>query len=266
MVRSSTPMRLHTISRLDLWLDVAARERPAGAAVNGVTYAELNARASAWALELRDKGVGTGDRVATTLAGLDFAVLSHAMPLIGAVLVPLNTRLTAAEREAVLDSARPALIIDSPLEIDENRDMRGQRRSRVDPDEVFVVIHTSGTTGRPKPVELTYGNFHASAIANAANLGVEPDDRWLCCMPLFHVGGLSILTRSAINQTEAIIHEGFDVQRVKHALAEERITLVSLVPTQLSRLLDAGAKAPRLRAALIGGGPVPSGLIERARE
>jgi len=189
--------------------------------------------------------------------------------MLGAVLVPLNTRLTRGEREAVLDSARPSLVLDLPLPIDSpyvDRNYSGQRRESADRDEVFAVIHTSGTTGRPKPVELTYGNFHASAVANAANLGVEPDDRWLCCMPLFHVGGLSILTRSAINQTEAVIHERFDVQRVKHALAEERITLVSLVPTQLSRLLDAGAKAPRLRAALIGGGPVPSGLIERARE
>jgi O-succinylbenzoic acid--CoA ligase len=83
-------------------------------------------------------------------------------------------------------------------------------------------------------------------------------------MPLFHVGGLSILTRSAINKTEAVIHEGFDTDRVKKALAEEQITLVSLVPTQLSRLLDAGAPAPHLRAALIGGGPVPKELLERA--
>jgi O-succinylbenzoic acid--CoA ligase len=155
-------------------------------------------------------------------------------------------------------------VVDSLPEIDETSGMRWKRRSHVDPDSVFVVIHTSGTTGRPKPVELTYGNFHASALANAANLGVEPDDRWLCCMPLFHVGGLSILTRSAINQTEAVIHDGFDTEQVKRALAEERITLVSLVPTQLSRLLDAGVTAPHLRAALIGGGPIPRDLLERA--
>src|SRR3954453_7827080 len=263
MVRSSTPMRLHTISRLDLWLDVAARERPGGAAVNGVTYEQLDAQADAWALQLLDKGVGIGDRVATTLTGLDFARLLHAMPLIGAVLVPLNTRLTPGERETALDSARPGLIIDSPLEIDENRHMRGQRRSRVDPDEVFVVIHTSGTTGTAKPVELTYRNFHTSAVANAANLGVEPGDRWLCCMPLFHVGGLSILTRIAINQTEAVIHDGFDTERVMQALTDEQITLVSLVPTQLSRLLDAGLTKPAgLRAILLGGGRIPAHLLE----
>src|SRR3954465_5784251 len=264
MVRSSTPIAVHTISRLDLWLDVAARERPDAPAVNGVTHAELAAQADAWALQLVDKGVGPGDRVASTLGGVDFARLLWALPRIGAVLVPLNARLTAAERQAVLDSAQPALVLESALEIDVDHRIGSERRSRVDPDDVFVVIHTSGTTGRPKPVELTYGNFHASAVANAANLGVEPDDRWLCCMPLFHVGGLSILTRSAINQTEAVIHEGFDVGNVKRALAEERITLISLVPTQLRRMIEGGVDAPHLRAALIGGGPVPSELLERA--
>jgi O-succinylbenzoic acid--CoA ligase len=249
---------------LDLWLDVAARERPDAAAVNGVTYAELSGQADAWAAALHARGVRPGDRVATTLGGLDFARLLWALPRIGAVLVPVNTRLTRGERQAVLDSAEPALVLGSAPAIDVDDRIGAQRRSRVDPADVFVVIHTSGTTGRPKPVELTYGNFHASAVANAANLGVRPDDRWLCCMPLFHVGGLSILTRSAINQTEAVIHDGFDVERVKQALAEERITLVSLVPTQLSRLLDAGATAPDLRAALIGGGPVPRDLLERA--
>src|SRR3954454_13902608 len=105
MVRSSTPMRLHTISRLDLWLDVAARKRPDGAAVNGLTYAELDAQADTWALQLLDTGVGIGDRGATTLGGSAFARLIHAVPRSAAVLVPLNTRLTRGEREALLDSA-----------------------------------------------------------------------------------------------------------------------------------------------------------------
>ena len=232
--------------------------------MNGVAYGELAARAAALADALASRGIRAGDRVATTLGGLNFAVLLHALPLLGAVLVPLNTRLTGGELDAVLDSAKPDLVLDSLAEIDVKPRIAAQRRSRVDPDSVFAVIHTSGTTGRPKAVELTYRNFHASAVANAANLGVERDDRWLCCMPLFHVGGLSILTRSAINQTEAVIHNGFDVDKVKQALAEERITLVSLVATQLSRLLDAGVTAPHLRAALIGGGPVPNDLLERA--
>jgi o-succinylbenzoate---CoA ligase len=244
-----------------------AREQPDAAAVNGIAYADLDAEASRWASGLAAEGVGPGDRVATTLGGVDFAPLLHALPKLGAVLVPINTRLTEVERETVLADANPARIVDVPLEEGVTPLQEGDTRLRAeaDPDEPFALIYTSGTTGQPKPVELTYRNFHASALASAELLGVEPDDRWLCCMPLFHVGGLSILTRSAINGTEAVIHEGFDVQAVLHALEEEGITLVSLVATQLRRLLDAGLEAPPdLRAALIGGGPVPRDLIDRA--
>ena len=245
---------------------MAAAERPDAAAVNGVTYARLADESWALADELLGNGVGAGDLVASMVGGLEFARLLWAVARVGAVLVPINTRLTDGERAALVDAVKPRLIVDSAAEIHMGAALRQECGSRVDPDAVWVVIHTSGTTGRPKPVELTYGNFHASAVANAQNLGVRPDDRWLCCMPLFHVGGLSILTRSAINQTEAVIHDGFDVERVKQAVAEERITLVSLVATQLSRLLDAGlADPPNLRAALIGGGPVPSSLIDRAQ-
>jgi O-succinylbenzoic acid--CoA ligase len=252
---------------LEIWLDRTAREQPYAAAVNGIAYADLDAEASRWAGGLAAEGVRAGDRVATTLGGVDFALLLHALPKIGAVLVPVNTRLTDGEREAVLADADPARLVDVPLAegVAPLQEGDGRLRTEADPADPFALIYTSGTTGRPKPVELTYGNLHASALASAENLGVDPDDRWLCCMPLFHVGGLSILTRSAINGTEAVVHEGFDVQAVLHALEEEGITLVSLVATQLRRLLDAGLEAPPdLRAALIGGGPVPRDLIDRA--
>ncbi|MFL5840514.1 MAG: AMP-binding protein [Thermoleophilaceae bacterium] len=248
---------------MELWLDRAATERPEAPAVNGIAYADLDAEATRWARALAADGVKAGDHIATTLAGVDFALLLHALPKLGAVLVPINTRLTDAERDAVLADAKPARTLDEGVRPRHEGDI--PLRSEADPADVFARIYTSGTTGAPKPVELTYANFEASALANAENLGVEDDDRWLCCMPLFHVGGLSILTRSAINQTEAVIHERFDVQAVLHALEDEAITLVSLVATQLRRLLDAGLEAPPdLRAALVGGGPVPRDLVERA--
>lgn len=255
---------------MELWLDLAAREQPDASAVNGIPYADLDAQATAWAAALAADGVRPRDRVATTLTGVDFARLLHALPKLGAVIVPVNTRLTAAEREAVLADAAPARLVDVPPEEGVTPVQVGDAaalRDRADAEEPLAVIYTSGTIGQPKPVELTYGNFHASALASAENLGVDPDDRWLCCMPLFHVGGLSILTRSAINQTEAVIHERFDPEKVLHALEEEGITLISLVATQLRRLLDAGLEAPPdLRAALIGGGPVPSDLLKRAEQ
>lgn len=135
------------------------------------------------------------------------------------------------------------------------------------PPGTRTVIFTSGTTGRPKPVALTAANHEASAIASAWNLGVAPGDRWLCCLPLWHVGGLAILVRSAIYGTTAVLHDGFDAERVREELEGGGVTLVSLVSTMLRRLIDAGlSEWPGLRAALVGGGPVPHDLVAWAQE
>jgi O-succinylbenzoic acid--CoA ligase len=124
------------------------------------------------------------------------------------------------------------------------------------------VIFTSGSTGEPRAVPLTRDNFEASARASAAVLGVEPDDRWLCCLPVFHVGGLSIFTRSAIYGTTVVAEPSFDAGRVRELLEAGEATLVSLVPTMLARLRDAGLeRAPQLRALLLGGGPIPEELL-----
>jgi O-succinylbenzoic acid--CoA ligase len=115
----------------------------------------------------------------------------------------------------------------------------------------------------PKAVALTYGNFRASASAAAANLPLGRDDRWLCVMPLFHVGGLSILTRSAFAGSSVVLHERFDVEAVRSSLESGEATVVSLVATMLQRLRAAGLRsAPGLRAALVGGGPVPVDLLD----
>jgi O-succinylbenzoic acid--CoA ligase len=220
-----------------------------------VTYAELDAAASRGARRLAAMGVAPGDRVATTLPpGLAFCEVLHALPRLGAVFVPLDPR----------DPARPAtrVRIAEPLS---GPEADVPLRTTVDPDAVQSVIHTSGTTGRPKPVELTYGNNYASALASADALGVDPGDRWLCPLPLFHVGGLGVLLRSAINATTALIHDGFEAARVKSALEAGEATLASLVPTMLARLRGAGLRvAPGLRAIALGGGPIPRDLLEWA--
>jgi O-succinylbenzoic acid--CoA ligase len=199
--------------------------------------------------------------VATTLpAGVDFAVLLHALPRLGAVLVPLNTRLSAGELRWQVQDCSPQSTVDSPLAGPE-ADVR--LRTSVDPREPQTLLYTSGTSGRPKAVVHTYANHRASALASAWNLGVDPGDRWLCVLPLFHVGGLAILIRSAVYGTAAVLHQGFDEQAAMDAMRE--VTLVSLVSTMLHRLRDAGlSEAPALRAALIGGGPVPRELLEWA--
>src|SRR5215211_3185682 len=131
-------------------------------------------------------------------------------------------------------------------------------------DAAAMLIHTSGTTGAPRPITLTHGNWAAHAWASAAALGHPTDERWLCCLPLSHVGGLGILVRAAIHATTVLLHERFDAGVVATAL-HEGVTGVSLVPTMLGRVLDAGLECPPLlRVALIGGGPVPPGMLRRA--
>ena len=133
--------------------------------------------------------------------------------------------------------------------------------------DVRTVIFTSGTTGEPKPVGLTDANHEASALGIAWALGVGPHDRWLCPLPLWHVGGLNILIRSAVYGTTAVLHDGFDVARVRESIESGEATLVSLVATMLRRLVDTGlSEWPELRGALVGGGPVPRGLLEWAAE
>ena len=139
---------------------------------------------------------------------------------------------------------------------------RGHLRGLTPPAGTRAVIFTSGSTGEPRPVCLTRANFEASARASAELLGVEPGDRWLCCLPVFHVGGLSIFTRSAIYGTTVVAEPTFDAGRVKELIETGEVTLASLVPTMLARLREAGLKrAPGLRTILLGGGPIPDELL-----
>ncbi|MFN8152383.1 MAG: AMP-binding protein [Solirubrobacterales bacterium] len=246
------------------WLDHSARVHPERIALadarEEITYLELQRRARAVAAELAERGVGSGDPVAIDLpAGIPHAVALHGAILAGAVA----QSLPASGREGV-DVAPGARYADAAT-VERALAIGGSWPSiRRPPREPLTRVLSSGTSGAPKPVELTHANHLWSALASGLKLGVEPDDRWLCCLPLNHVGGLTILLRSALYGTAAEIHEAFDPERVAEAFASGRVTIVSLVPTQLVRLLDAGADLSRPRLLLIGGGPLPLDVLEEA--
>jgi O-succinylbenzoic acid--CoA ligase len=249
------------------WLARAAAARPERVALQtpgrSCSYAELLELAVSGAAELAACGAGRGTRVAIELApGLAFAQALHACLLLGAVAVPVDLRAAEAERARTASAAE--LHIREPLA--ERPGHAGSVPERGhDLDAVAVVLHTSGTTSEPRPIELTYGNFLWSALGSSVALGHDRAERWLCTLPLCHVGGLSILLRSCIHATTAVVHERFETERVLRSLREEGVTLVSLVATTLARLLDAGLEQPpALRCALTGGGPVPAALVRRA--
>ena len=253
---------------LDNWLAQRAETCPDRLAVRSagtdLTYAELELEAAATARRLAARGVRRGATVALELeAGPDYAVLLHALMKLGAIAHPLNARLSDAEREAELRRAEPALVLTSPLErttTEADMPLLGEH----DLSALHCRLLTSGTSGRPRSVGLTYGNFLWSAVGSAFNLGVDPSDRWLCCLPLHHVAGLSILMRSVVYGTGTVVHPGFDTDRVARSLEEDEISLVSLVATQLIRLLEADVDLSGPRAIVAGGGPVPIDAIEEA--
>ena len=245
------------------WLSRAAGLRPQAIAVEAagasLTYAGLLERAAAAAGALRERGVAPGDRVAVVAEpGLDFAVSLHACLLSGAVAVPLDPRLPEAERArrrsgAALElSGAPAVAAPAaPVP-----------RGAGDP---ALQLFTSGTTGTPRAVTISHGNVLANALGSAVALGLDSRERWLCPLPLAHVGGLMVLLRSAIYATTAVLAPPpFDPARIASALATD-VTLASLVPTMLRRVLAESSPRPRrLRAILLGGAPADRALLEQA--
>ena len=210
---------------------------------------------------------------------------------IGATLAPLNVGLdaeTLSDRMAGLDAdllvcaadtERVATqIADCPVaSVDEPTaetvdSLDGSGEEPVDPvqlsrDATALVLFTSGTTSDPKGVRLTVGNLVASATASAFRLGVVPGDRWLGCLPTYHMGGLAPFVRSVLYGTTVVIQRQFDPRGTAAVMADYGVTGVSLVPTMLKRVLDSGWEPhASLRFVLLGGGPASHDLIERCRE
>ena len=243
-------------------------------------YSALNDWAESIAAQLESQKINHGARVGIHLSNQPFYVaLIHALARIGAVAVPLNLRLMESELKWQVEQSQCDLLIsESVIDSLSKRILHPDHFSTLEhfparthpplaPDSVQGIFFTSGTTGFPKGVILTFENYHVNAIASAERLGVDPHERWLLTMPLFHIGGMTIIFRSAIYGTQIVLHSGFDVDKVHHALTEENITIVSLVPTMLHRLLE---KYPNfkpsssLRAILLGGSGAPENLIKKS--
>lgn len=344
------------------WLARRAYLTPDGLALitdeRAWTFAELDDAANAAAWQLSAMGVGPGKRVALLSANSPaFVTWVHALPRVGAVLVPLNTRLAPAELAWQLEDVGAVMLVHDAENADKAQaiarqlpgltrmrlasdDAGGGHRHRaagesawggqrpagraegaslaarmtgtadlgtaqrealagldretaaavelgeeavaalagwqsadsplkdyVDPDAVHSIIYTSGTTGKPKGAQLTFGNHWWSAVSSCLNLGLVPGDRWLACLPLFHVGGLSILLRSVIYGMPVVLHRRFDAAAANRAIDEQGVTIVSVVAAMLARMLEERGDRPyppHLRAVLLGGGPAPRPLLEKA--
>lgn len=288
------------ISHSPAWLAQRAARSPERVALvfgdRVRTFAQLDADVTQVAVTLLARSVQPATRVALLAQNSDdYALVVHALSRLGAILVPINTRLTAQEiawqlnhinasilvhdetnrpkafeSSKILPSLHLELISNLQSEIINQQSAITALQSKFEIRNLkfqdHSILFTSGTTGSPKAALLTYENHWASAIASALNLGLHDDDVWLACMPLYHIGGLAILLRGIIYGNPVIIHPAFEPDAVNHAFDKQRVSIVSLVSTMLQRVLDARGDRPfppNLRCVLLGGGPATAELLER---
>jgi len=186
-------------------------------------------------------------------------------------LVATNTLETLVTLYALLARGIPALLLDPRLTAPELQGLRdaASRAGRLPHADAAAILYTSGTTGTPRGAVLTGEGLVASAAASAANLGWRDDDCWLLAMSIARVGGLSIVTRCLAARRALALAPAFDAAQFPGWIEAQRITLASLVPTMLVRVLDAHAgwtPPAHLRAMLVGGATASAALLQRARE
>lgn len=259
-----------------LSLLAAAREAPEQPAliVQGrvYTFAELSPRVQRCLDFLRAQPLQQTPWPRVALCAdnrLETALWLYALMELSVTAVLLHPRLVESERRTLLADCQPALVLDARCEAALSGPAEPPHPSGVEGGAgPLAILYTSGTTGRPKGAMLSRRAFLAAAAASAQNLGWRDDDRWLLCMPLSHVGGLSILTRCLIARRAAVLLGGaFEPQTVAAVLVRDEVTLVSLVPTMLRRLLELSPEwspPPRLRAVLLGGAAASAGLLQQA--
>ncbi len=242
----------------------------------------LEERVATAAGRLRSLGVREGSRVGLWAENsVEWIVIALAVSRAGAVLVPLNTRLAEPEIEwqvaraglplVIAGNAQAASAVSATRVVSlaewrtlASRDPSASPRCD-DPRRDAAIVFTSGTTGRPKGAVLTRGNQLAAARASGAVLPLGPGDRWLASLPFFHVGGMGIVERCVLSGACVVLPASFSADELDRSIEEQGVTHVSVVDATLRRMLEARDGRPlpaRVKAAVVGGGPVSPGLVD----
>lgn len=287
------------------WIGRRARLSPEALAIvdatdddRALTYAAWDPQVCRTARLLQSLGVGPGDRVAVLAKNcLAFLDLWLACGKLGAVLQPFNWRLTAAELQDLLVDGDPRVLAHGPdfadtagalrtsarrLALDASRRVPGDialaerdacdaaplPERAVGEDTPWVLCYTGGTTGRAKAAVLTHGSVAWNALGTAASWGLRPDDLAILDAPLFHTGGLNVLTAPllAIGGASIVCRE-FSPDQVFDLLARHPVSLYFGVPTMFLALQEHprwdAAPLHRLRLVISGGAPCPEPVLRR---
>jgi O-succinylbenzoic acid--CoA ligase len=275
------------------WLTKQADLQPNGLAIemdNGekITFHELKDKSEELAKKMAALGIKKNDHIGIlSTNSITMVAIIHALSYLGAVSVLLNIRLTEREINFQLSDADVSMLLTAEDLIEQGRKTNAETvitfseleqvpkkevelADELNLDDSFTIIYTSGTTGFPKGVVHTYGNHWWSAISSALNLGLNQTDKWLIPLPVFHVSGLSTMMKSVIYGMPVYLLKKFDTEKMHHAIMFKNITIASVVTMMVRRLVERlpeGERYPeQLRCLLLGGGPAPESLLEKAKE
>ena len=261
-----------------------------------LTYRMLDVRSNQLAHALLGRGVAPGDRVALLAQNrLDYAIVTQAVAKCGAILVPMNFRLAAAEMAQVLNDSEPKVLLMEPgfratmeraavvpppqvIFLPEDPGVTlaapdmpaGQPDVEVAQDSACVIMYTSGTTGTPKGVLVSHETYFRMYLATAVEAGLRHDDVFLMAIPMFHAAGLNLMLHQALFLgASGIIHRGsFDPEIVFTLIQSHRITCAVLVPTTLGILAAHAAVAAfdlsSLRRIFYGAMPITPSILQSA--
>ncbi len=257
-----------------------------------VSYGELNQRVSALAAYLKTLGLNKGDRVAI----LDFNSLFHlellfALPRLGAVLLPLNFRLSPAELQNILEDASPKALFYGTEFSATAKEIKTEKTgtllissgeaesavkkvgysTRLDPaleidqEHPWLLIYTGGTTGPPKGAMLSHRMVTWNSLNTIISWGLNPDDTVIMAMPFFHTGGLNVFTLPLLKLGgTVVIMKSFEPEQYLELLQQEKGTIMFMVPTMYQLLADTAsfnaADFSTIRLCITGGSPCPEKL------
>lgn len=291
---------------LATWLRRVAERHPHRPAITcderTWTYAELQQRVEAMAAVLAAQGLKAGDRVG--YLGFNhplFLVALHACARLNAIFVPLNFRLSGPEiafiaedaglrvlladaaHRPVVDGIRDGLRCPCYLALDgeapgwealpalDRPAAAVPAEQTTAPDDVALIMYTSGTTGHPKGAMLTHGNFWTNNLNGILSNGLRCEDVVLNFAPLFHVGGLCSVSMPAMQAgAHLVLHRAWDAEAVMHDIARHRVSVTFAVPSMLLFMSQhpgfGAADLSSLRTIAVGGAPMPLPLLQRYAE
>ena len=248
------------------------------------SFVDVGDMAATYSKALLKEGIKTQDRILIYLPStVEFIEIVLACFEIGAVAVPISQKYTNSELEQIITTIQPKLIITSwnqklpdsrfPISVSCIEELPNASSGcsvitnnyKKNIEDVCSIILTSGTTGIPKAVQLTYGNFEASCNNWNEFLEFQSNDQFLCCLPLHHIGGVAVMLRALMFDFSVNLVSTFEAKLVLDTISNHPVTIISLVPTMLKRILDleGGLNALKsLRWILLGGGPSPKYLLD----